>query len=89
MADHNIFDHTGTDGRNPFQRMSDAHYTFTSAGENIAAGNTEAQATFQQWLQSDEHCKNMTDPSYAQSGIGYAEGTGQFHAYWTQDFGHP
>ena len=89
MADHNYFDHTGRDGRDPFQRMADVGYTFTTAGENIAAGNTDAAATFQQWLHSDEHCKNMTDPNYAQSGIGYAEGVGDFHAYWTQDFGHP
>ena len=36
MISNNIFQHTGSDGRSPFQRMADAGYTLQTAGENLS-----------------------------------------------------
>jgi uncharacterized protein YkwD len=86
MAENNYFDHNSQDGRSPWQRMGEAGYTGQPAAENIAAGNRTAAATFEQWRQSDGHCRNMMAQNANEIGIGYAEG-GSYGAYWTQTFG--
>ncbi|MGH1339901.1 MAG: CAP domain-containing protein, partial [Nannocystales bacterium] len=50
MVDRNFFDHTNPSGESPFQRMVEAGYQYSTAGENIAAGNSTAAATMQQWM---------------------------------------
>ncbi|MGZ3700000.1 MAG: CAP domain-containing protein, partial [Bdellovibrionota bacterium] len=53
MAAKNYFSHTDSLGRDPFTRMDDFNYPSTGyRGENIAAGNATAQATFDQWKSS-------------------------------------
>src|SRR5690242_18125792 len=42
------FGHVGSDGRGPFERMTDAGYIWRSAAENVAAGNAAALPTFEQ-----------------------------------------
>jgi uncharacterized protein YkwD len=55
--------------------------------ENIAAGNSTAQATFNQWLNSPGHNANMLGSSFTVIGIGRATGGGQYGVYWTNVFG--
>jgi uncharacterized protein YkwD len=86
MADNNYFSHTGRDGSSFSQRAVRAGYTGSPRGENIAAGNALAQATFTQWRNSDGHCRNMMG-NHTEIGIGYATGPGQYRNYWTQKFG--
>lgn len=88
MAEQNYFDHTSLDGRSPWQRMSAAGYRGQAGGENIAAGNATAQATFTQWLNSPGHCRNMMSGNFSEIGVGYAFGANsQYRHYWTQTFG--
>ena len=49
MAAKNYFSHTDSLGRNPFTRMAAFGYSYTPAGENIAAGYSDAQNTLTQW----------------------------------------
>jgi hypothetical protein len=42
MISNNFFNHTGSDGRNPFQRMNDAGYIYQSAGENLSTRGDSA-----------------------------------------------
>src|ERR1700746_171906 len=49
MATKNYFSHTDSLGRDPFTRMATFGYSYTPAGENIAAGSSTAQQTFTQW----------------------------------------
>jgi uncharacterized protein YkwD len=86
MAAEGYFSHTGRDGSSPWSRIAAAGYTAQPTGENIAAGNSTAQATFEQWRNSDGHCRNMISTSSNEIGIGYAPGGGYGH-YWTQTFG--
>ncbi|HRI51080.1 MAG TPA: CAP domain-containing protein [Pseudomonadota bacterium] len=90
MATKNYFSHTGLDGRSPFQRMTDAGYRYSAAAENIAAGNSTAAATVQQWIKSSGHCANLMSATYIHTGIGYGySATSTYKHYWTQNFGRP
>jgi uncharacterized protein YkwD len=91
MRDNNYFSHTGLNGSAPWDRACDACFDLgcgpmTAMGENIAAGNSGAQATFQQWVNSPGHNANMLSNSYTMMGIGRATGGGQYGVYWTNVF---
>ncbi len=87
MADNNYFDHRSQDGRSPWDRIGDTDYAGRGVGENIAAGNDDAEATFRQWLNSPGHCANFMNASAEDMGVGYATGPGRYRHYWTQVFG--
>jgi len=92
MRDQNFFSHTGLDGSSPWDRCCDACYALgcgpqTAMAENIAAGNSGALATFNQWKNSPGHNANMLGSSYTVIGIGRATGGGTYGTYWTTDFG--
>jgi uncharacterized protein YkwD len=88
MVEENFFDHTTPWGESPWDRMAAAGYSYSSAGENIAAGNATAASTMQQWMDSDGHCSNIMSPDFTEIGVGYFPGGGYGH-YWTQAFGRP
>lgn len=71
MAAHNFFDHTGRDGRSPFDRMRADGARFGYAGENIAESETEREA-YAALLASPEHLENIMNPHYSRVGIGVA-----------------
>lgn len=87
MVDQDYFGHDGLDGSSFVSRIYAAGYDAQAIGENIAAGNAEAEATFSQWVNSDGHCRNMMSGQATEIGIGYADGGGRWGAYWTQTFG--
>lgn len=71
MASHNFFDHTGRDGRSPFDRMHADGVRFSYAGENIAESSSEPEA-YSALLASPEHLENIMNPHYKRVGIGVA-----------------
>ncbi len=89
MAQRNYFSHTDSLGRDPFQRMTAFGYGFnTSKGENIAAGNATAAATFAQWKASAGHNQNMLSSAYKVIGISRSySATATYKWYWNTDFG--
>jgi uncharacterized protein YkwD len=88
MATKNYFSHTDSIKRDPFTRMASFGYKLASNGENIAAGNSSAQATFTQWKNSAGHNANMLSGSYKVIGIGRAYNVlSTYKWYWTTDFG--
>ena len=86
MVRNAFFDHVGSNGSTFADRIVGAGYAGQPRGENIAAGNTDARAAFEQWHTSDGHCRNMTSTGSNEIGIGFASG-GEWGAYWTQTFG--
>ena len=89
MRDQNYFDHTGLDGSSPSSRACDACFggcQSTGFGENIAAGNTDAESTFGQWVDSPGHNSNMLRDGYVVVGLGRATGGGRYGSYWTNVF---
>lgn len=90
MRDQDYFSHTGLDGSSPWERACDACYEQGCGGggmaENIAAGNSGAAGTFEQWRTSPGHDANMLG-GFSQIGIGRASGGGTYGTYWTNVFG--
>lgn len=92
MRDQNYVSHVGLDGSTPPDRACAACYEWGcdplfGVGENLAAGNADAQSTFNQWKASPGHNMNMLNGSFTVIGIGRATGGGQYGVYWTTLFG--
>ncbi|MBG9784863.1 SafA/ExsA family spore coat assembly protein [Shouchella lehensis] len=85
MRDKNYFSHTSPTYGSPHQMIRDFGIQYRASGENIAAGQTSAQAVFQSWMNSSGHRQNILSPTYTEIGVGYAEG-GSYRHYWTQMF---
>ncbi|MBC7692024.1 MAG: CAP domain-containing protein [Methylotenera sp.] len=88
MAVNDRFSHTDSQGQDPFVRMANFMNTRNLImGENIAAGYSRAEATFEQWRTSPGHNANMLNRSYQRIGIGRAHNTKSgYFWYWTTDF---
>lgn len=90
MVTKNFFSHTGSDGSTPFVRMTRAGYSYSYAGENIAAGNSTVDATMKQWLASAGHCANIMNKNFTEIGFGYNyNAASTYKHYWVQNFGKP
>lgn len=82
MANRGFFDHTNPDGDGPSQRLDAAGFDGFTWGENIAWGQRSPQQVVAGWMSSDGHCRNIMNPDFTESGVGYQESN-----YWTQTFG--
>jgi uncharacterized protein YkwD len=90
MLQHNYFAHQGSDGSAPAQRVAATGYRELLVGENIASGPPSAAQAAAGWLASPEHCENIMDPRFSDTGIAYAaNSSGTPRIYWVQDFGAP
>lgn len=83
MYESENMSHTGSDGSNPGQRISELGYAWATYGENVAHGYHSEQAVIAGWLKSAGHCKNMMNPNFTEMGIAV---NGD---YWTQVFAKP
>ncbi|MGE8077766.1 CAP domain-containing protein [Peribacillus loiseleuriae] len=82
MKDRNYFDHTSPTYGSPFDMMKQFGISYSSAGENIAQGQTTPQQVVQAWMNSEGHRANILNASYTHIGVGYV----QAGNYWTQMF---
>ncbi|WP_257457847.1 CAP domain-containing protein [Archangium lipolyticum] len=88
MGLNNFMSHTGSNGSSPWQRMTDAGYTYRWAGENVAAGYGTPSAVVDGWMKSSGHCNNIMSSNFKQLGVGYYYApSSTYKHYWTQDFG--
>ena len=86
MVMNGFFSHTGSDGSSFVTRVGRTNFSGTPVAENIAAGNSSARATVQQWVGSDGHCKNLMLQRATHIGVGVARGS-RYGWYWVQVFG--
>ncbi len=92
MANNNFFDHIGSDGSSPSQRVTRAGYSWSTVGENIAAGIplSGVSAVMQSWIDSAGHCANLMNASFTNFGAAkYSNSSSTYEVYWTQVFGRP
>ena len=80
MSENDIFEHEGTDGSSPGDRLLRVGYNWSTYGENIATGFSEETEVMQAWLDSPGHCKNIMNGSFTEMGVATK------NRYWTQDF---
>ena len=85
MAQNQYLSHDDV-GRGWIQRLTDCGYPSTNDGEDLAAGNSDAQRTFEQWRTSAPHNANLLSGTFHAVGVGRAEISGGMW-YWAADFG--
>jgi uncharacterized protein YkwD len=91
MARNNYFSHTGLDGSRPSQRVSAAGYSWSSTGENIAAGQNSISAVMAAWLASPSHCVNLMRSVYTEVAVAcvLAPAGSTYSRYWTMELARP
>lgn len=88
MAANGYFSHDSQDGRTFADRIEEAGYAWTAAGEIIAAGYASPEDVVQGWMNSSGHRGILLGSSYEHVGVGYAYQAGSpYGHYWTADFG--
>ncbi|MFF0187906.1 CAP domain-containing protein [Streptomyces sp. NPDC005244] len=85
MAARDFFDHTDPSGLSPWDRAAQAGIT-SLGGENIARGQTTAEAVMEAWMNSPGHRANILNCDFKTLGVGAHFGSGG--PWWTQDFGY-
>jgi uncharacterized protein YkwD len=83
------FSHTRPNGSSFYTVLDDIGYSGSrSSGENIAAGNSSAAATFEQWMNSQGHYENMMKSGYKYMGIGFYQTSSGYKYHWAQLFSY-
>jgi len=67
------FAHVNLEGKDPFDRMKDAHIRFKTAGENLALAQT-LEIAHDNLMKSPGHRKNIMNPAFNRVGIGIQDG---------------
>lgn len=80
MYDNNYFDHQSPTHGSPFDMMKAHGIAFSSAGENIAKGQTSPAEVMNQWMNSPGHRANILNGNFTQIGIA------NFNDEWVQEF---
>jgi uncharacterized protein YkwD len=81
MAEKGFLYHTGTDRKDPGERIARLGYIWSAYGENIAEGYHSPEEVVKGWLKSRDHCENIMNPSFKEAGSGHARGPRG--VYWT------
>jgi len=88
MAKRGNASHEGSDGSSPGDRATRAGYIWRDVGENVAAGQLNADEVVRGWLSSPHHCANIMAPEFVELGVAFAVNpTSKQGIYWTQVFG--
>ena len=88
MANNNFFSHTGSNGSTVGTRVTDVGYSWSTVGENIAAGYASVSSVMQGWINSPGHCANMMTSNFQDLGSAkVSNASSQYGVYWTQVFG--
>lgn len=82
-----LFSHTRTSGEDFYSIFDEYDVDYSYCGENLAAGNANAEDTVNQWINSPSHYQNMLNPEYTEIGIGcYYDETTVSKYHWVQLF---
>lgn len=90
MAKNGFMGHRGSDGSEAGERVRRAGYVWRSVGENVAAGQPDAEAVVKAWLESPGHCTNIMGPQFTQMGVAFALAPrSELRILWAQELGAP
>ena len=84
MKENSYFDHKNLKNETPFDRMKKENIKYVTAGENIAAGQTNAIFVHNGFMNSYGHRKNILG-NYKYIGVGVVFG-GKYKTYYTENF---
>lgn len=90
QAANNFMGHRGTDGSEVGVRVTRTGYRWSSVGENVAAGQPDADTVFKAWLDSPGHCENIMGAQFREMGVAFVLAPkGDLRILWAQVFGTP
>jgi uncharacterized protein YkwD len=98
MAEQNFFGHAGKDGSRFSSRIRQQGYSYRTAAENIAAGQSSAGQVVQGWLKSSAHRRNILNCAMKDTGIAVVYqaddkplrgSRAPYRYYWVQVFAAP
>ncbi|MGC1439074.1 MAG: CAP domain-containing protein [Burkholderiaceae bacterium] len=91
MFTNGFFDHIGSDGTSPSERIEQTGYRWRTTGENIAAGYPDLDAVMQAWMDSPGHCRNIMSANFHEVGVGLVLGdnNSRYDSYWTMTLASP
>lgn len=78
------FSHTRPNGSSCFTVLSELGISYSTAGENIAAGYSSSQSVMEGWRFSSGHYQNIISSKFKKIGIGVNIINNQY--YWVQIF---
>ncbi len=78
------FSHTRPNGSSCFTALTEVGFSYLSAGENIAFGQSSPKEVVEDWMNSPGHYANIMG-SFSQIGVGYYVGA-DGRPYWVQLF---
>lgn len=84
QATRDTMSHTGSDGTDAGDRISQAGYRWNNWGENVASGYSTAAEVVAAWMSSTGHRANILSTATADIGIAFASSTSGT-IYWTMD----
>lgn len=88
MRDNKYFSHTSPKYGSPFDMMKSFGIKYSTAGENIAAGQKNPEEVMKGWMNSPGHRANILSSNFTEIGVGLAKG-GSYGTYWVQMFIKP
>ena len=81
------FSHTRPDGTDCFTVFDEVGVSWSTVGENIAAGYSTPAAVMDGWMNSPGHRANILKSAFKHIGVGYTYSQGSdYGAYWVQLF---
>lgn len=84
QAQQQTMSHVGAGGSNAGTRLQAQGYSWSTWGENVAAGQGDCASVVGAWLASPSHRANILNRAYVNIGIGNVVGANGVH-YWTMD----
>jgi uncharacterized protein YkwD len=91
MAARQELDSYGADGSTPEERYTRVGYAWKASGENLAAGQRDADAVVAAWLADPTNCARLMGRHYTEMGVAFAldPAGGAASIYWVQTLGAP
>lgn len=89
MATNNFFAHqSATNGTTLRERLPAAGYNYSSAGENLGAGQTSIAQVVSEWLASPSHCSTMMKANFVDMAVSCKSNPNSVYGtYWTMELG--
>ena len=80
------FSHTRPNGSSCMTVLAEYGISYSTAGENIAAGQSTPEAVVAAWMNSTGHRANILNPTYGRIGVGCCQVNSGYGIYWAQLF---
>ncbi len=74
MFSHQYWSHISPQGREPWDFIKEANYSYRVAGENLARDFSDTHSMVQAWMDSPTHRDNIVNSKYTQIGIAVVDG---------------